>query len=247
MGVLVSFGANGAPTFAGADFLIGAAVAWRARRARRGRCLFDDQQALPRRLPPVRGRWTAWQRHPRPARVGHRVSWLALRSTSRSTTISRERSASATARRATCSSSPTVNFYEPAGPATIQTRTVNAVQRRGSAPPRTSNAALSNVDAPEVTYNSKDGQVLGVVVARTATAERRHVSGTPHQPGRHARRQRHADDRELRRLRFAGHRLQRASRHVFPRHPRPRARRRFRRKTSAQKSRAPVCRASSST
>ena len=85
-------------------------------------------------------------------------SWSAAPSTSRSTTTSRSRSASATARRATSSSSPIGNFYEPAGPATIQTRTVSAVDGAlGTAADMTSS---SNTNVPEVTYNSKNNQFL---------------------------------------------------------------------------------------
>ena len=101
----------------------------RARQARRRRRLFHGQQAVPGRLPPVRRRRPAWQRHPRAAGVGHRAAGrrsdqhlvrqpLPGRGRRRLQPVERQ-----VPRRLR-------NYYEPAGPATIQSRTVSAVERR---------------------------------------------------------------------------------------------------------------------
>ncbi len=159
------------------------------------------------------------QRHSRPARVLDRPAGRSRRSPSRSTTTSRARSGIGYSPASDKFLVAYRHFYEPAGPATIQSRTVSAVD--GALGAAADMTASNNTNVPEVAYNTKTNQFL-LSWWQGEPRCGRHLLRASREPGRCGRGARHADDRELRRLRLARHRLQRARRHLLRRGPRPR-------------------------
>ena len=171
-GRLVSFGANGAPTFAGADFLIGAAVPG----------VHGERGAAVAYSTTSKRFLVAFHQYGGGGQPGNDIRGQLVSDTGQLVgapiNISFDNHFQGEVGVGYSPASDLFlvayrNFYEPAGPATIQTRTVNAVN--GALGAAADIESWSNVDAPEVTYRLKGGQVLGVVVARAATAERRHV------------------------------------------------------------------------
>jgi hypothetical protein len=154
-GRLVSFGANGAPTFAGADFLIGAAVPG----------VHGERGAAVAYSTTSKRFLVAYHQYGGGGQPGNDIRGQLVSDTGQLVggpiNISFDNHFQGEVGVGYSPASDLFlvayrHFYEPAGPATIQTRTVNAVS--GALGTAADIEAASNVDAPEVTYDSKAGK-----------------------------------------------------------------------------------------